>query len=97
MTGILKRLLLKEAKGDKLQINMNRMAGNMSIKTMVGMSFMSLLILSGCTAEQIKRGVYDASYRKYCMDRGGDMNCDPEHKSYDEYKKAREEMLKKNP
>jgi len=52
--------------------------------------------LPACTSEAVKRSTYEASYQKHCMDSTGAPNCDPEHKSYDEYKKDREEVLKRN-
>jgi hypothetical protein len=55
--------------------------------------FTSLLLtlLSGCTSDEVKRGAYNALYQKSCMDRAGTPDCDPEHKSYDQYKHDREE------
>ena len=53
-----------------------------------------LLVLSACASESAKRGAYEAIYQKGCMDREGKLNCDPEHKSYDQYKKEREESPK---
>jgi hypothetical protein len=55
-----------------------------------------LLTLPACASEAVKRGTYEAVYQKHCMDSTGAPNCDPEHKSYDEYKKDREEVLKRD-
>ena len=62
-------------------------------------SIMLLLanVLSGCASEGAKRGTYEAVYQKGCIDRTGTLNCDPDHKDYDRYKKEREESLKPPP
>jgi hypothetical protein len=52
------------------------------------------MVLPACTSEAVKQGTYEAIYQKGCMDRAGTPNCDPEHKSYDRYKKEREESQK---
>jgi hypothetical protein len=63
----------------------------------------SLLILllalgaMGCTTDAVKRSAYEAAYQKSCMDRTGVPDCDPEHHSYDDYQKARGELLKPGP
>ena len=54
-----------------------------------------LLILSGCTAERLTGGAYEAVYQKHCMDTVRGPDCDPEHRSYDNYNREREEALKK--
>jgi len=50
--------------------------------------------LPGCTSDELKRGTYEALYQKQCMDQSGMPNCDPGHKSYDEYQREREAALK---
>ena len=67
---------------------MNRVA-------MIDAIFLLALILPACASESVKRGTYEALYQKQCTDRTGTPNCDPEHKSYDEYSKDREEALKR--
>ena len=52
------------------------------------------LALSACTSDAMHRGAYEALYNKECIDREGTPNCDPEHKSYDEYTKDREQATK---
>lgn len=54
-----------------------------------------LLVLSGCASERLTGGAYEAVYQKHCMDTVGRPNCDPAHQSYDDYKREREEALKK--
>lgn len=51
---------------------------------------MPLIFLFGCSSDEVKRGAYEAIYQKGCMDRSGTPDCDPEHKSYDQYKNDRE-------
>lgn len=59
-----------------------------------GLGLALLLVLSACASESVTRGAYEAVYQKGCMDRAGKLNCDPEHKSYDQCKKEREEPAK---
>jgi hypothetical protein len=68
------------------------MKRNVLVRTLVLLT----LTLPGCTSEAVKRGTYDALYQKQCMDRSGVPNCDAEHKSYEQYKKDREETLKRD-
>lgn len=49
-----------------------------------------VLTLHGCASDAVKRSTYEALYQKQCMDRSGAPHCDPEHKSYEEYKKDKE-------
>ena len=53
-----------------------------------------LFALTACASDSVTRGTYEAIYQKGCMDREGKPNCDPQHKSYDQYKKEREESPK---
>ncbi len=53
--------------------------------------------LTGCASETGKRVTYDVLYQRACIERIGTLNCDPEHKDYDRYKKEREELLKPQP
>jgi len=50
--------------------------------------------LSACGTEALKRGAYEGVYQKDCVDRTGSTSCDPDHPSYDEYKREREKALK---
>lgn len=56
-----------------------------------------LSTLTGCASESGKRVTYDVIYQKACIERTGTLNCDPEHKDYDQYKKERDELLKPPP
>ena len=47
------------------------------------------LACSACTSEGIKRAAYEAAYQKGCMDRSAMPNCDPEHKTYEDYSRGR--------
>ncbi|MGE5242489.1 MAG: hypothetical protein ACM3NI_12665 [Bacteroidota bacterium] len=60
----------------------------------IGIALTLLLVLSACATESAKRGAYEAIYQKGCMDREGKPNCDPQHKSYDQYEKERKESPK---
>jgi len=60
---------------------------------MIASSFF-LLVLSACTADAVKRGAYEALYQKRCMDISATPSCDPQHKTYDEYRTSREKALK---
>jgi hypothetical protein len=64
------------------------------IMNRIAIAVMLLLTLSACASEPVRRGAYEAIYQKGCLDRAGKPNCDPEHKSYDQYKKEREESQK---
>lgn len=57
----------------------------------IGLALTLLLALSACASESVRRGAYEAVYQKGCMDREGRLNCDPEHKTYEQYRKEREE------
>jgi hypothetical protein len=46
-----------------------------------------------CSSDQVNRSAYEAVYQKSCMDQTGVPNCDPEHMTYDEYRKDREQVL----
>ena len=37
---------------------------------------------------------YDTLHNQQCMDQKGYPDCDPQHPSYDQYKRARDEVLK---
>jgi len=52
------------------------------------------LALCACSSDALKRAAYEASYQKGCMDRTATPQCDPAHKSYDEYGKDREQLIK---
>ena len=61
---------------------------------LIAIHLILLLAVTACASESAKRGTYEAIYQKGCLDREGKPNCDPEHKSYDQYKKEREESRK---
>ena len=52
--------------------------------------------LCACTSGAAKRAAYEAVYQKECLDRTGVPNCDPAHKSYDEYTRDRNEALERD-
>ena len=69
----------------------------MHTTNLVGIAVTLLLVLSGCASERFTGGVYEAVYQKQCMDTVSKPNCDPEHKSYDDYKRERAGTPKKQP
>lgn len=52
---------------------------------------LSILVLLGCTSENLKRSAYEAVYQKECLDRTQTPNCDPAHPSYNKYEQKRKE------
>ncbi|HUL40753.1 MAG TPA: hypothetical protein VLV32_02430 [Burkholderiales bacterium] len=68
----------------------------MNRNVFVGIVVFFMLALPGCTSDELKRSTYEALYQKQCMDRSGTPNCDPEHKSYDEYRNEREDAFKED-
>ena len=57
----------------------------------LGASLAVLLSLLGCAnPEAAKPSAYQMLYQKGCMDRYHLPDCDPNHKSYEEFKKDRE-------
>ena len=54
-----------------------------------------VVVLPACTADSVKRGTYEAVYQKQCVDETRAPNCDSDHKSYDEYKRERDDALKR--
>jgi hypothetical protein len=58
--------------------------------SLIGIASLLLAFLFGCSSDAVKRGAYEAIYQKGCMDRSGTPDCDPEHKSYDQYKNDRD-------
>ena len=69
----------------------------MRATSLTGITVLLLGALSGCASESGKRVTYDVLYQRACIERTGTLNCDPEHKDYDRYKKEREELLKPPP
>jgi hypothetical protein len=51
------------------------------------------MLLGACSMEQVKHAAYDALYSKQCMDQKGYPDCDPHRPSYDQYKKARDQVI----
>ncbi|SEQ38329.1 hypothetical protein SAMN04488038_10614 [Solimonas aquatica] len=56
-----------------------------------------LLSLAACSSEAAKRAAYEAAYQKSCTDRTGNAQCDPNHPSYDEYRKQRSDPQQAEP
>jgi hypothetical protein len=65
----------------------------MNTKAVNGLAMMAVSMLAACSSVQVKRSAYEAVYQKSCMDQTGVTNCDPEHMTYDEYRKDRERVL----
>ena len=51
--------------------------------------FALLVVLGGCSQEQVKRSTYDALHQRECIERSGQPNCDPNYPSYEEYQRQR--------
>lgn len=68
----------------------------MNHRTVAVSVFLLALGLPACTSDAVKRGAYEALYQKDCMDRIGAPDCDPEHEGYDEYRKDREDALRRD-
>lgn len=66
----------------------------MSRTTLLGTLALLVLLLSACTSDAVRRAAYEAAYQKGCIDRERSQNCDPAHKSYDEYKEDRDNLVK---
>jgi hypothetical protein len=65
----------------------------MNYGKLCGIAMLAVVGFCGCTSDAVKRSAYEAVHQKGCMDRTGSPNCDPEHPSYDAYKKQRDEVL----
>ena len=68
----------------------------MDKKLLAATAVLLSLAWSACTSDHVKRAAYEAAYQKGCMDRVGFANCDPEHKSYEEYSKDRDRLTKRD-
>jgi hypothetical protein len=66
----------------------------MNRKALIGTAVLLVIMLPACSSNEIKRAAYEATYHKGCIDRTGAQNCDPGHKTYEEYKKDREQLTK---
>ena len=70
-------------------------AESMDKKTLLAATVVLLsLVWSACTSDYFKRTAYEAAYQKGCVDRVATTNCDPDHKTYDQYAKERERMMR---
>lgn len=61
------------------------------------MAAMLVLLLAACSSEGARRAAYEAAYQKGCLDRGAQANCDPQHPSYDEYRKQHQDRQQAEP
>jgi hypothetical protein len=66
----------------------------MSRNVLAGTAVLFVIMLPACSSDGMKRAAYQASYQKGCLDNAGTQNCDPGHKTYEEYKKDREQLTK---
>lgn len=62
-----------------------------------GAAALCIVLLGACSSDAAKRAAYESAYQKSCVDRTGTTNCDPDHKSYDEYRKQREQSEQATP
>lgn len=47
----------------------------------------------GCTQERLQRSGYQMLYDRQCLVEQGELNCDPNHPSYDTYQQQRQQLL----
>jgi hypothetical protein len=66
----------------------------MDKKILVATAVLLSLAWSACTTDHIKRAAYEAAYQKGCIDRIGTANCEPEHRSYEQYAQDRDPLMK---
>jgi hypothetical protein len=59
--------------------------------------FIGPLLLSACTADQMKSTAYDSLYQNECLRRNFTPQCDPAHKPYRDYDKERRKVLEDKP
>jgi hypothetical protein len=52
--------------------------------------------LTACTSESVKRSTYETLNQAQCTVNRQTPDCNPEHPSYDQYQKDREEALQPN-
>ncbi|OYX29437.1 MAG: hypothetical protein B7Z03_08895 [Hydrogenophilales bacterium 32-62-9] len=57
--------------------------------TLAGLVF----VLSGCTSDGVKRGVYEGLVRKQCNDGMNETSCEADHATYEEYLRERERLI----
>jgi hypothetical protein len=62
----------------------------------IGVGALSSLVLTGCTIEDLKEGMYETFYQRQCIAEERIRYCDPEHQSYADYKKRREALMKRD-
>lgn len=55
---------------------------------------LSVALLTGCTADGVRHGVYDALVNQHCVERPGRSGCGNDPKPYDDYVRERERWLK---
>lgn len=66
----------------------------MNRRACIGLFSLAMVFASGCTTSDAARhAAYEAAYQKGCIDRTGTPHCDPEHESYDDYRKQREKLV----
>lgn len=52
---------------------------------------------TACAYHSVKHFTYDALHSRQCIEDTGYVNCDPDHLSYQEYEKQRQEINKSKP
>ena len=55
-----------------------------------------VFVLPACTADGVKRGIYEGLYQQQCMDSMKMPACNPEHLTYDQYELERREAQMNN-
>jgi hypothetical protein len=52
--------------------------------------------LAACTVQRIEEGMYETFYQRQCLLELAMRNCDPDHRNYEDYKKEREALMRRN-
>lgn len=67
-----------------------------SRETLATVMVLLMFILPACTADGVKRGIYEGLYQQQCMDSIKLADCNPEHLTYDQYELERREAQMNN-
>lgn len=57
----------------------------------------TVLALTACSAEGVKRGMYEGLYQQQCMNNMKIPDCNPAHRSYEQYEQERLEAQSNSP
>jgi hypothetical protein len=48
--------------------------------------------MAGCSSTSFKQAAYEGLHSRQCIEKTGNPDCDPDHISYEEYKKERDKL-----